>query len=419
MNPGEHHGAKRGVHALTLGVTSGLLAGLGAFVFLEGLDAVTTGRDRWSWLVWCLPVVGLMWGALHQRLSAHDSLARATGGTSIVITEARRPDRGLSPWQAPLVLVGTWAAHLTGASVGREGVGLQLSASLSEHVARWWRLNRNQRRVLLVGAVAGGFGAVFGVPWAGAVFALEVVGRPRRRPAFIVVAAVASFTGDQVVRRLGHRHSLWPTMRPGVDVALVARLVVLGAVMAVAAWCFVTAVEHLRSLGSRFIGASALRPAVGGVATVALALLWGRDYLGLSLPLLETAVAGSDTAWTVPLLKAVFTVVALASGFPGGEVTPLFVIGASLGSALASPLGVDPAVAATVGMVALFAAASGAPLASAVMAAELFGGGLGGYALVACAVAATLNRRRRVYPADGQRHRVLRTRMGNWRGPRI
>lgn len=410
---------KRCVNAWTLGLASGLLAGLGAFVFLEGLDTATAAREVRPWLLWCLPVVGLIWGALHQRLSAYDSVAHATGGTSIVITEARRPDRGISPWQAPLVLVGTWAAHLTGASVGREGVGLQLSASLSEHVARWWRLNRDQRRVLLVGAVAGGFGAVFGVPWAGAVFALEVVGRPRRRPAFIVVALIASFTGDQVVTRLGHGHTSWPSLRPGTDVALAARLVALGAVMAAAAWCFVTAVEHLRSLGSRLLRIGALRPAMGGVATVALALLWGREYLGLSLPLLEAAVAGSTTVWTVPLLKAVFTVVALASGFPGGEVTPLFVVGASLGAVLAPPLGMDPSVAAAVGMVALFAAASGAPLASALMAAELFGGGMAGYALVACGVAAMLNRRRRVYPADGRGHQVLSTRMGNWRGPRI
>jgi H+/Cl- antiporter ClcA len=295
---------------MTLGVASGLLAGGGAFVFLEGLDVMTSGRDTWSWLLWLLPAVGLMWGVVHQRLSTHDSLARATGGTSVVINEARRPHQGISPWQAPLVLVGTWAAHLTGASVGREGVGLQLSASLSEHVARWGRLDRDQRRVLLVGAIAGGFGAVFGVPWAGAVFALEVVGRPRRPLACVVVALIASFIGDQVVRRLGHAHAIWPTLRPGVDLGLALRVAGLGVLTAMTAWCFVTGVERLRSLWTRVIGVGALRPAVGGAATVALALVWGREYLGLSLPLLEAAVTGSDSTWTVPLLKVVFTVVA-------------------------------------------------------------------------------------------------------------
>ncbi len=401
------------MRAAACGGAAGVLAGAGAFVFLEVLDVVTRTRGNHPWLLWLLPFVGLAWGLLQHHSHHHDEWSRAMRGTAVVIAEARRPDRGVSTWQAPLVLVGTWAAHLSGASVGREGVGLQVSASLSEHLARWTRMDRDTRRLLLVAAIAGGFGAVFAVPWAGALFALEVAGRPKWRPTRLMASVVASFTGHEVVQRLGHRHSTWTTLSPGVDAALILRAVALGLTFALTGWMFVTALERTRAMSSRLIGVTFLRPAAGGAATVGLAVLFGRDHLGLSLPLLEAALEGSPETFGVPLLKALFTVVALASGFPGGEVTPLFVIGATLGSALAAPLDMSTAVAAALGMVAVFAAASGAPLASAAMAAELFGPGFGAYALVACAVAAGVNRRRRLYITDESPQAVRSTLTGN------
>jgi H+/Cl- antiporter ClcA len=234
-----------------------------------------------------------------------------------------------------------------------------------------------------------------------------------------MAATVASLTGDQVVHALGHHHGEWPTLHPGVDLGLLGRALVLAVVFALTGRWFVTAVDRTRTVLARLVPAPIVRPALVGVATVALALLVGREFLGLSLPLLDAALAGSHESFTVPLLKAMFTVVALGSGFPGGEVTPLFVIGSTLGAALAAPLDMAPAVAAALGMVAVFAAASGAPLASAAMAGELFGPGLGVYALVICALAAALNRRQRLYPADDSAQAVANTRMGSWRGPRI
>lgn len=398
---------------------SGVLAGCGAFVFLEVLDLATSTRVDHQWLLWLLPAVGALWGTVQWQSHRHDEFARALHGTTVIITESRHPQHGVSRWQAPVVLLGTWAAHLTGASVGREGVGLQLSASLSEHLARLFALNRSDRRILLVAAIAGGFSAVFAVPWAGALFALEVSGRPRLRPTRVVAAVTAAITGNWVVHRLGHDHTAWPQVAAGFELGAAVRLVVLAVCLAGMAWVFVSAVDTLRSAADRWGTHPVLRPTLGGMATVLLALVWGRDHLGLSLPLLDAALTATETSITVPVLKAVFTIVALGAGFPGGEVTPLFVIGASLGAALAGPLGLTPTVASAVGMVGLFAAASGAPFACTVMAAELFGPSVGGYALVICVVAALVNRRRRLYPTDGSLHQVASTRTGSWRGPRI
>jgi len=404
------------VQAAALGLVSGVLAGGGAYVFLEGLDRATSTREQRPWLVWFLPVFGALWGAVHWASRHSEPWQRAFRGTPAVLEQARRPDRGVPRRQAPLVLVGTWAAHLTGASVGREGVGLQLSASLAEHVARWWRLDRPARRLLLAGALAGGFGAVFAVPWAGAVFALEVTGRRRRRASRLLTALVASHTGHAVVSGLGHRHTSWPRIEPALGWTTGLGLLVAAVAFGGVATGFAAAVDGLRRAADERHLHPVLRPVIGGVATVALVVMVGRDYLGLSLPVLDSALSGDETSFAVPVLKAVFTVLALASGFPGGEVTPLFVIGASLGAALAAPLGVPLPTLAALGMVALFAAAMGAPLTGAVMAAELFGGAMAVPALLVCAVSSTSNRRRR---RPGVTQAEASTRTGRRRGPRI
>jgi H+/Cl- antiporter ClcA len=140
---------------------------------------------------------------------------------------------------------------------------------------------------------------------------------------------------------------------------------------------------------------------VGAIATLALMGLFGRDYLGLSLPLVDGALEGIAADWWEPLLKIVFTVVALGSGIPGGEVTPLFVVGATLGSTLADPLSLDPRLAAAATLAAVFGAASNTPIACAILAVELFGGGLAVPAAVVCIVAYAVSPERGIY--DGQR----------------
>lgn len=407
------------MQAVVFGAVTGLMAGCGAFVFLEVLDLVTRIRRDEPWLLWLLPAVGLGWGLLQWGSRHREPWQRALRGTTLVIEQAQRPDGGVPRRQAPLILVGTWVAHLTGASVGREGVGLQISASMAEHVARWWHLDRQARRLLLVAAVAAGFGAVFAVPWAGALFALEVAGRPRWTLHRVVAATVGGLTGDAVVGWLGHEHTVWAGLAPALGVTTWLRVLAAAILFAGAAWLFVTGVDALRRIARHCGVHPVLRPAVGGAATVVLALLMGRDYLGLSLPLLDDALGGGDPSWTVPVLKAVFTVIALASGFPGGEVTPLFVIGATLGAVVSAPLGMDTSTLAALGMVTLFAAASGAPLASAAMAADLFGAGTGVLAVASCVVAVRLNRRRRIYPAARSHQADSSTRIGNRRGPLI
>ena len=387
------HHVRRTISFFLLGAASGAVAGLAAFVLLESLDRVTEWRIENSWLVWLLPVGGLVVGAAYHWLGG-----RGRGGTALAVSEAHAYTTGSPARMAPLVFVGTVVGHLVGACIGREGVAVQMSSSITDAGARLFRLDHDHRAMLARAALAGGFGAVFGVPLAGLVFATEVA---RRRTVRAVAASVpAAFVGDAVVRALGRSHDYLPHISVPFDVGAAVGLIVGGLIIGLVARLFAAVVPAAKALTAQHVPWPWLRPALGGAVTLALVGMVGRDYLGLSIPLLNHALAGDHINSWQPALKLLFLIVALASGFVGGEVTPLFVTGATLGSVLAGPLAVAPTTMASLGLAALFGAAAHVPLTCAVMAAELFGASALVPALVVCLCARAVAGRTSIYEHD-------------------
>jgi len=394
---------------LVLGSVIGVLAGVSSAVFLFGLAWVTTAREATGWLLYLLPVGGLAVG-----LAYHLFGGTSAQGNNLILDEIHglaaggpKPARGRR-WVprrlAPLVLLGTWVTHLFGGSAGREGTAIQMSGSLADGFARLTRLRDEDRRLVLIAAVSGGFASVFSVPLAGAVFALEVQSVGRVRYDALVPSLTAAMVGNLTMHALDLPHDV----TPHVELAPVALTLVLLAKVAVAALAFGLVsvafselVEGTRRAFAVLVGWPPLRPFLGGVAVVALTFVAGtRDYLGLSLPLIEQAVTGGAVLWYAFALKLLFTVVTLGSGFQGGEVTPLFVIGATLGAALAGPLGVPTELLAAVGFVAVFGAATNTPLACTIMGLELFGSAALPYLAVGCVVAYVFSSHRGIYGAQ-------------------
>ena len=385
------------VAAVPVAVILGVLAGGASFLFLEALDAVTRERIDTPALILGLPLVGIAVGWGHQRLSRSERGRRAVAGTATVIEALHDPAVAVPRRTAPIVATGSLAAHLVGASVGREGVALQLAGALAEGVSRVSKRLRPPGPIMTTIAVAGGFGSVFGVPIAGCIFALEVASTRRLRQRLVLPAVTASVIGHAVVRFLGHDHASRIPMDLDLDVATVLRLIVAGCIFGLVAMAFVQAVDAIRRLAGIVVWAW-LRPGLGGLATLGLVVVAGRDFLGLSLPLLDRALAGEAGSWVDPALKILFTAIAVGSGFPGGEVTPLFVIGATTGAAFAGVVGLPVAAAAGVGMVAVFASAASTPIACTIIAVELFGADALVPAAIACAIACVAGRHRGIYP---------------------
>lgn len=379
---------------IVLGAVSGVLAGSASYVFLEALERVTGARIDRPWLLYLLPPAGLAVGAVYHYLGG-----RSAGGNAMIIDEIHEPTAWLPRRLAPLVLVGTLTSHLFGASVGREGTAIQMSGSLTDLASRLLRLRPGDRRTMLIAAIAAGFGSVFGVPLAGAVFALEVQAIGRVRYDALVPALTASLVGDLTVRGLGHRHAPRPQLGVDLDVALAAKVALAGLLFGLAGVAFMELTDLIRRLAAR-VSWPPLRPVVGGVATIALVAVFGRDELGLSLPLIDHALAGQRGSLALPVLKIVFTAIALGSGFPGGEVTPLFVIGSTAGAAIAPALGLPVALLAAVGFVAVFAGAANTPLACTIMGIELFGSAAIVPLAIGCVVAYVFSSHRGIYPTQ-------------------
>jgi H+/Cl- antiporter ClcA len=385
-----HHG-----RWIALGAVSGVLAGLASAGFLESLDWATRTREHHGWLLFLLPLAGLATG-----LAYHYGAGRAVAGNNLLLDEIHEPRAWVPRRMAPLIYVGTVVGHLFGASVGREGSALQMSGSLTDGFARLIRLGPADRRLLLVAAIAGGFGSVFGVPLAGCVFALEVQSRGRVRYDAIVPAMTASVVGDLVVRGLGVHHDPLPAIGSvHLDVALVAKVALAGIAFGLCAMAFAELTEAIRELLADFVAWPPLRPVLGAGAVIGLTYAVGsRGYLGLSTPLVTGSLAGGvGVIGAAFALKLLFTGISLGSGFVGGEVTPLVVMGATLGAALAHPLGVPVPLLAAVGFVAVFAGASSTPLACTIMGAELFGSEAIVLLAVGCVVSYVVMGERSIY----------------------
>ncbi|HQV56419.1 MAG TPA: chloride channel protein, partial [Ilumatobacteraceae bacterium] len=328
-------------------------------------------RLEHGWLLYVLPVGGLLTGLTYQLIGG-----RSAGGNSLIIDEIHQPSAWVPRRMAPLVFAGSTVTHLLGGSAGREGAAIQMSGSLTDALSRLLGLDRQDRRLMLIAAIGGGFGAVFGVPLAGCVFALEVQAIGRMRYDALVGALSASVVGDLVVRALGVAHTALPELgQIQMTWWLAIRVAIAGVAFAAASVVFVEAVHAVRRAFDR-VSWPPLRAVIGGAAVIGLvAMVGNRDYLGLSIPLIVKAAAGGTGVVGIAFaLKLLFTAVTIGAGFQGGEVTPLFVIGATLGVTMGRLLDVPIPLMAAIGLVAVFAAAANTPLACTVMGAELFGG---------------------------------------------
>ena len=383
------------VRWVVLAVPVGAVSGVLSAAFIVSLDWATDSREARDWSIWLLPLAGLVVGAAYKYLGP--GLER---GSNLVIEQIHTRDTPIPFRLVPLIFSASVVSHLAGASVGREGAAVQLAAGAADPFGRVLRLGPAERSLLLVTAVAAGFGSVFGVPVAGAVFALEVHRVGRVRYEALVPAFMASFVGDATVRWLGVEHSHYSTfIAPDWEISTAWRTVLLGLAAGLVALVFSGAVHAVRDVVTRLAHWSPLRPVLGGTVILGLVLLldW-RDYQGLSMQLAFEAHEGSAAGeW---ITKLVLTALSVGSGFVGGEVIPLVVVGSLLGASVGDLTGGNVATFAMLGAVAVLAGAANTPLACTILGLELFGGqGLMFFAVV-CAVAYATSGRTGIYHAQ-------------------
>lgn len=380
-----------------LGSAVGVLAGIASALFLAALEKVTALRVANPSLILLLPVAGFALGWLYLRFGGESAR-----GNNLVIELLHVDTAPIPRRMAPLIFISTVITHLFGGSAGREGAAVQMGASLADTLRRVLGLQGADRRWMILAGISGGFASVFGTPLAGFVFALEVQSFGQLRYEGLIPCLVAALVGDLVTRGLGISHTAYPHLpEVSLNPLLLLQVALAGILFGLMSLLFIELIHAIKRLVKRYISFSPLALVVGGALVVLMTLLLGtQDYLGLSIPLIKASLDGSGVVTFAFLAKLLFTAVTLGVGFMGGEVTPLFVIGSTLGYTLGKLFGLDPTLMAALGFVAVFAGASNTPLACTLMGIELFGGGAALYLAVACFVAYLASGHRGIYAAQ-------------------
>ncbi len=378
--------------------TAAVIGSLVAF-FLWSLDSATELRFSFPWLIFCMPIAGFAMVWAYGRFGKS-----AEGGNNLIVDQIHEPGGGVPLRMAPFILVTTVLTHVVGGSAGREGTAVQLGGSLASAFGKLFKLTPADVRILLMAGIAAGFGAVFGTPIAGAVFALEVLTIGRMQYEALLPALLAAVVADWTCHAWGIGHVHYAISYLGgagegigfhLDPLLMIKVVVAGVAFGVAAHVFAEFSHVASSAYKAVLPYAPLRPVLASVILIGLTYALGtREYLGLGVwspnpddvTILSFFRPDHIDYWSWAW-KGLFTIVTLSAGFKGGEVTPLFFIGAALGSALAGILGAPPDLMAGLGFVAVFAGATNTPLACMIMGIELFGATHSVYIAVACFVA--------------------------------
>ena len=368
---------------LVLCLVVGLLSGMASALFLVSLQWVSNFRDSHLWLLWLLPIGGLLVGLLYHYYGKE-----VVKGNNLIMEEYEQPKERIPLKMAPLVLIGTLLTHLFGGSAGREGTAVQMGSAIADQFSKVFPLTKAERRTLLIIGISAGFASVFGTPIAGALFAIEVlffskVSSRSLIPSFIT-AFVAYFTVEFL--HVQHTHYSIPTV-PELNVVNLAWIIPVGIVCGLTAMLFSKTTHFFSTLFSKYVAFPPLRPLIGGVVlAVAFYFIGTTKFVGLGVPTIVDAFQNTSGHFDF-LLKLLFTCFTLGAGFKGGEVTPLFFVGATLGSALSGFIPLPMALLAGMGFVAVFSGATHTPIACTAMGIELFGMDCGIYVGLACLIA--------------------------------
>ncbi|MFD2285544.1 chloride channel protein [Pedobacter petrophilus] len=346
----------------------GATVGSASALFLATLNWATDFRESHLWMIAFLPLAGLAIG-----FSYHYWGKDVVKGNNLLIEELQSPKQVIPFVMAPLIFAGTIITHLFGGSAGREGTAVQIGGAFADQLTKIFKLQAADRKIILICGISAGFASVFGTPLAGAVFGLEVFVLGSLLYSAIFPALITAIIADYACKAWGVGHTHY-------SIALVPQMSVINLILSLGAGIiFGLAARSFSVLNHTIAGLFGkikyppIRPLIGGILLVIIIYGLGNSrFIGLGIPVILESFTQQEP-YDAFAIKLFLTALTLGCGFKGGEVTPLFFIGATLGSFLSFYIPLPVGLLAGMGFVAVFSGAANTPLACILMGIELFG----------------------------------------------
>ena len=352
-----------------LSMIMGVVGGLLGAVFHHVLHFVTHIRSEHMWLIFLLPLGGLLTVAIYR----HPRMKNNKGTNEVI--EAVLTGHPVSAMVAPSIFLSTAITHLFGGSAGREGAALQLGGSVASFLAKRYNLRESNRRILVTAGMSSVFAGLFGTPLTATLFCMEfeTVGKlfsPALLPCFL-----SAFIASQVSAALGvHAETYMIAQAFSMTLSSSWRYLILALLVSLLGILMCSVFHKAEHLAAHHLPNPFVRIAAGGMVITLLTLLMGdHRFNGAGMDMALKAVEG-EADWYSFLLKMLFTAVTLAAGFKGGEIVPTFCIGATFGCVMGGLLGLDAGIAGALGLIGLFCCATNSPFASIMLSVEMFGG---------------------------------------------
>ncbi len=378
--------------SILIGGISGLFIG----IFLIFLEKAVDINLKHKFLVFILPLSGMLMTFLYSKYGGNSQK-----GNNLIIENINGSKEEIKFIMAPLVFLGTVLTHLFGGSVGREGTGVQIGGTIGNALSKILKCSTYEKKILLISGVAAGFSSVFGTPLTGTIFALEISNIGSLNYNSMIPAITSAIVGNSVVKILGVKHSHYkiPPVE-SVDLTNILKVIILAICFGLASRLFVYMTHWFKEKLIKYCKNQYLKIFVGGSLMVLATLLLGNSlYNNLSLGLLSSAFDG-NVSYLAFIIKLMLTTLCLGAGYQGGEVTPLFVIGATLGATLSNILGLPFAFSAALGLVGVFSGATNAPIACFMMYLELFGSNNIIFAMLVCMIAVFISGHKGIYTSQ-------------------
>lgn len=345
-----------------------VVMGIISFVFLKMLGLSSVFREFFPYCIWFLPLSGMLTAFVYKRYGGESSK-----GNNLIIQSANEGVK-VPKRLAFLTFIFTLLTHFSGGSAGREGTAVQIGGTLTSNVADKLGFKSDDRKIIILSGLSAAFGSVFGTPLAGAFFGMEVCCIGQLSVSAVIPCFLSSYLANAVTLLLGATHEVHKISAiPSLDIKSVLVFISASILFGLIGKLFALGVKYLKLLYAKIFKNTVLSALIGSVIVVLLIVLLNlNEYEGLSTWQQTTAFEGNANWYDMPV-KFILTALTLGAGFQGGEVTPLFDIGASFGGWYANMFGIEPSFLAAIGLICVFGSAANTPITTIMLGIELFG----------------------------------------------